>query len=432
MKYNFLFLFFIFSLNAADTNLNVASLVSYDQTTRGGYYADVHYQVQSFNKMNAVTDSFDVFLEVFHNDSLIIKGWHEIGHVHNGVFRNYFRVKLGSQNYRTVVTLKSKNRNLSESKSINLALSSASLTNGLVPLEYIVRDSASGSLVYYPKFNNYYVAGTDNFIYYQEYYLPATESSRPFIFAIRGQHNNGEWIDLIKKRVPADNSVANMVGAINLSPYQFGKWKLISTLTQGGSIFHTDSAVVSLVDNREKEFVRNVEIIPEYHLYSNDELYDEVVSLRYILNENLYKQMKLASRREKMVMLTRFWKQNEANNSGEEYEFRKYYLELITYARENFSYSNRDGIDTDRGRVLLKYGRPDEIIDLSKYSKNDVDDILMWQYTKNYSGVIFLFQRQNYVGEYILVHSTMDGEIYSHDWVNFLESTEENFIFKKF
>ncbi|HEY0379651.1 MAG TPA: GWxTD domain-containing protein [Pyrinomonadaceae bacterium] len=70
-----------------------------------------------------------------------------------------------------------------------------------------------------------------------------------------------------------------------------------------------------------------------------------------------FKKLKTNEEREQFIEL--FWRRRDPDPDTDENEFREEYYERIAFANENFS-SGVPGWKTDRGRVYIMYGKPDE------------------------------------------------------------------------
>ncbi len=67
----------------------------------------------------------------------------------------------------------------------------------------------------------------------------------------------------------------------------------------------------------------------------------------------------LATDEERENFIENFWRRRDPDPDTEENEFREEYYERIAYANENFS-SGIPGWKTDRGRIYITFGKPDE------------------------------------------------------------------------
>ncbi|MFT5370466.1 MAG: GWxTD domain-containing protein, partial [Candidatus Latescibacterota bacterium] len=112
-----------------------------------------------------------------------------------------------------------------------------------------------------------------------------------------------------------------------------------------------------------------------------------------------------------MNFLRQFWKGQDPTPSTPVNERLIQHLQRMTYVETNFSRTNtEEPIDTDRGRVYITYGPPDEIERDASSSEGKPSEI--WHYGRNQ----FIFRDSNGLGVYRLVHSTYPGEVYNPEW----------------
>src|SRR5574341_100680 len=69
---------------------------------------------------------------------------------------------------------------------------------------------------------------------------------------------------------------------------------------------------------------------------------------------------KLQTDEEREQFINEFWRLRDPDPDTEENEYREAYFERLAYVNEHFA-SGIPGYKTDRGRIYLKYGKPDEI-----------------------------------------------------------------------
>ena len=69
---------------------------------------------------------------------------------------------------------------------------------------------------------------------------------------------------------------------------------------------------------------------------------------------------KLQTDEEREQFIGEFWHLRDTDPDTEENEYREGYYERVEYVNEHFS-SGIPGVKTDRGRIYLKYGKPDEV-----------------------------------------------------------------------
>jgi GWxTD domain-containing protein len=81
----------------------------------------------------------------------------------------------------------------------------------------------------------------------------------------------------------------------------------------------------------------------------------------YIITDEERKAfLKLQTDEEREQFIEAFWRRRDPDPDTEENEFKEEYYERIAYANEHFT-SGIPGWKTDRGRIYIKFGKPDEI-----------------------------------------------------------------------
>ena len=73
---------------------------------------------------------------------------------------------------------------------------------------------------------------------------------------------------------------------------------------------------------------------------------------------NAWKKLRTNGEREQFI--GDFWHRRDPDPDTEENEYREAYYERVAYVNEHFA-SGTPGYKTDRGRIYLKYGKPDDV-----------------------------------------------------------------------
>jgi GWxTD domain-containing protein len=149
-----------------------------------------------------------------------------------------------------------------------------------------------------------------------------------------------------------------------------------------------------------------------------DTLADFIRSLRPISNslEQSFadNQLKKRSLKEMQQYFLGFWmNRSQVNPEGAWLT----YFEEVKKVNKEFSTSNKRGYETDRGRVYLQYGPPNQRVE----SENEPSayPYEIWQYYKlaDQSNKKFVFYNPDLVtNDYQLLHSDAKGEIYNTRW----------------
>ncbi len=156
-----------------------------------------------------------------------------------------------------------------------------------------------------------------------------------------------------------------------------------------------------------------------YDSMDEDEIDDEFDYTRYMNSKEERKTYKKLNLEGKRKFIKEFWASRDQTPGTPVNEFKRDYLTRANYANQKFKGTFRDGWKTDRGRVLLLYGFPDEV-DRHPFSA-DTKAYEIWYYYSVEGGVEFYFVDRRDLGDLELVHSTARGELYDPDWTRYLE-----------
>lgn len=152
--------------------------------------------------------------------------------------------------------------------------------------------------------------------------------------------------------------------------------------------------------------------------YPETELDEYLGAIRYIATIEEEREIDaLRTFEEKKAFFVRFWERRRTSAEAPiDEQWRNYYAR-IQYANEHFTSKLRKGWQTDRGRVLLKYGPPDDV--QAYLTEINAHPYIIWTYNRlnNQSNVFFVFYDPDLAtNEFPLLHSTLAGEIYNANW----------------
>ena len=125
---------------------------------------------------------------------------------------------------------------------------------------------------------------------------------------------------------------------------------------------------------------------------------------------------------EKRRFLMEFWQLRDPTPDTELNEFRDDFYTRLMYANERYSIRSRDGWETDRGHVLIKYGRPTSI-EPHLYDRG-FKPYEIWKYNSipGEGEADFIFADLDGFGDFELIHSTVIGERKLANWMEELSS----------
>lgn len=155
-------------------------------------------------------------------------------------------------------------------------------------------------------------------------------------------------------------------------------------------------------------------IDPIYAGMTEDELDVEFRKAAFIMSkhqQNIWRQ--LSGIEGKGRFLTRFWMLLDDDPATPENAFRDDYYSRVNYAKKLYSSAiHQNGWDSDRGRVLLQYGKPDQID--RHFNEHNRKPYEIWHYTSVRYDFVFVDRTQT--DNYQLVHSTAPNEISFPEW----------------
>ncbi len=172
---------------------------------------------------------------------------------------------------------------------------------------------------------------------------------------------------------------------------------------------------------KQPQFVSSSVRVSELARLSNEELAEEFRRAKYIAtDEQIRSFSRISSAEGRREFLATFWANVEAGRSpAMKTILRSEYLRRVEIADERYHTLYRDGWRTDRGRVYIIYGEPDET---ERYpSSQNSKPYETWHYYRIENGVEFDFIDRSGFGEYVLVNSTKRGEIQDDQWQQYLQ-----------
>jgi GWxTD domain-containing protein len=166
--------------------------------------------------------------------------------------------------------------------------------------------------------------------------------------------------------------------------------------------------------SNEKQIEARLAGYEEYMNYTEKDLRDEFERVLYIAlpeEKKIFANLDVEGMKK---FLADFWKRRDTDPSTPENEYKRTYFENLQLANAQFSSNFKEGWRTDQGRVLLIYGRPDEIQRFPNSINSQPYEI--WYYYSLEGGSQFIFGDVSGHGYYELLHSTYRNEIKDPNW----------------
>jgi GWxTD domain-containing protein len=150
-------------------------------------------------------------------------------------------------------------------------------------------------------------------------------------------------------------------------------------------------------------------------------LEDDYKLISYFLSPERAKSWHNLTDSGKKTFIDRFWAANDPNPITEENEFYKIVLSRIELANRDFGHFDA-GWTTDRGRILIRHGEPDEVVkgDTGLRTKYTQKEYLIWKYRLN-KNLTYIFIDLQMNGNYKLIYADDDpDESTNPNWLEYL------------
>jgi GWxTD domain-containing protein len=265
------------------------------------------------------------------------------------------------------------------------------------------------------------------FYYCELYNLVLSDPKTEFILQKNLYNSLGNSVYKNTKKIRQRKDAVVEYGLINLVKLPSDSYNLVFSLIDPV----TNQAFISSkrlylynpgVKDSVKVNVTNAMVLSsEFNSFSSEDCDNMFKQAKYIASDkeiDMYKSLDSVSA--KRLFLYSFWKNKELENPGGKVNFKEDYFNRVEFANEHFSFGKKEGYLTDRGRVLLVYGEPDQKDYYpSESNQKPYED---WFYNQIEGGVHFYFGDLTGYGNYMLLHSTKRGEVYDDNWKSRLSS----------
>lgn len=280
-----------------------------------------------------------------------------------------------------------------------------------------------------PNANQLYGEGATNLFYYAEAYntdCAASDSGEYTMLIYVAEANRPTPINELQKRSRRNARPADiLVGSFDVSALGSGTYFLRMVILNGANeavveqnrkffIFNpsVDSSMMTAVADENTFETSGYASMPE------EEVETGLKHLRVIAtDQELRRIRRVEDLDERRRLLMDLWKVRDPTPTTGVNEFRDEFYSLLMYAKERYSAQGVEGWETDRGRVLLKYGRP-ATIESHMYERG-LKPYEIWKYN-NIPGEgqsDFVFADLGGFGDFELLHSSVAGERKLQDWI---------------
>lgn len=279
-----------------------------------------------------------------------------------------------------------------------------------------------------PKVTSFYPEVTDKLRFYAEIYNTDKKlGDQKFLTTYYIQnYQSGKVIDDFGgfEKMKADD-VNVLLKSISIDELETGNYNLVievvdqnkSILAKQAFFFQrsnpaktSDYSTEMAGEKIENSFVKN---------FGEEEIAYQLESMVPIANakktRQIYRLIRNEAKQETMQrFMLQFWQNRDpADPYGAWYE----YSQKVKEVNKHFETPKRHGFETERGRVYLQYGAPNEIISSPREPGGDPYEIWHYNQLENQGTEKFVFHNEDLVSNnYKLIHSTANGEVKNENW----------------
>ena len=263
------------------------------------------------------------------------------------------------------------------------------------------------------------------FYYLEAYNLPSVIKADKYNINCKVTDAQGQTMPGVKTKKQTKTVVESCIeiGTLNVSKLPSGVFNF-----QFDILDSKDTVVKSAT---KKFYVYNPNVAPpepvafesieeavtksQFSTMASSQLDQEFDQAKYIATKEeikVYNNLKDVAGKRKFLF--QFWKGRDIIPETFQNEYRREYLRRIDIVNNRFRSYSRDGWKTDRGRVYILFGKPDDIERNPNNSQQYAHEI--WHYDDIEGGVVFVFADFQEFGEYAQIHSDKTGETYDNSW----------------
>lgn len=221
------------------------------------------------------------------------------------------------------------------------------------------------------------------------------------------------------KKFSSENSIE--IGTTPITSYSSGKYifRLSVLNDKQDEILKTDKTFY--IYNPHVELALSEKEKDKFINMSDSEVDEEFKYAKYIATGQEIKIFNgLDSYEAKAEFLFEFWKKVALGRGDFPPILRASYLARIEKAKSKYKVMQKEGWESDQGRVFIIYAEPDEIERVPSEAGTKPYEI--WRYYGIEGGVEFIFaNRTGSAGALELVHSTKRGELRDENWQFFIK-----------
>ncbi|OQX86454.1 hypothetical protein B6D60_06305, partial [candidate division KSB1 bacterium 4484_87] len=243
--------------------------------------------------------------------------------------------------------------------------------------------------------------------FYAEIYNIAHNEDKPTQL-VRGYYlidNHGDTLKSEEKKISPHAESSVWAGKINILDVISGTYDLYLSIS--------DPATGVRAVQKADLWINNPYKVLSYQQYRKEDIEEFKAQIYYIIDESERKFFDELETPAQINYINNFWKNIDP-------EFRTEHLKRFYIAQQRFGSPTLPGWKTDRGRVYIMYGPPDDVERQPASLSTRAFEIWYYEHMKGQALVQFVFADLGIQGNYQLVHCDLKSgqrlEIFNPNW----------------
>ena len=216
--------------------------------------------------------------------------------------------------------------------------------SGILFIKDVQLDSTGNLIGFKPAYGNNFTGRAEDFYIYSDIYNATVPDEIRLHYVLSSKKGGVELDTVVVKNVR--KNITHFLFKVNKERLRFNKYNLeLSAESNEASVKKLQTFSFYWTETPNTEFDLNA-------------AFDQMI---YIVSEDSLNKYKKSSLAEKKKFFNRFWAEHDPDPSTSKNELKNEYFRRVNFVNQHFSVLGQQGWATDRGRILIKFGFPDDI-----------------------------------------------------------------------
>lgn len=217
--------------------------------------------------------------------------------------------------------------------------------------------------------------------------LGGLQAGEPAEVVMEFSDSRGEVLYTVERRLQPQQAIEYVSLRVPSQKLALGVTKFTFRLHQGKKQAESETSLFVNVSNLPKDF---------------NNIASFIEPMRYIMSSDEWQEMENATPERRVELFNEFWRERDPTEDDDENPLMEEFFRRVEEANQRFRWGGEEGWETDRGRIYIIYGAPDNVIEQKSYRSGA--SYLIWVYLN--IGRRFVFEDRYSNGNYQLYSSS--------------------------